>query len=89
MRRGVGTVKRHLKLHSHDRSLPPATDIGAGSCPDSLNTHVRLIDGYLAPTGPGLTPFEAERTGPTRGDGSAAPPKTREPPQGAAARLAT
>jgi hypothetical protein len=27
MRRRVGTVKRHLKLHSHNRSLTPATDI--------------------------------------------------------------
>jgi hypothetical protein len=31
MRRRVGTVKRHLKLHSHDRSLTRATDIGADS----------------------------------------------------------
>jgi hypothetical protein len=27
MRRRVGTVKRHLKLHSHNRSLTHATDI--------------------------------------------------------------
>jgi hypothetical protein len=32
MRRRVGTVKRHLKLHSHDRSLTRATDIGTDSC---------------------------------------------------------
>jgi hypothetical protein len=33
MRRRVGTVKRHLKLHSHDRSLTRATDIGTASLP--------------------------------------------------------